>query len=68
MAKGLFEVHCKAHGKVTLSRKDIVSIQPLLDETGTRIEMFKGSVYKVTESYEDVAKIIGLRAEEQDAA
>ena len=68
MAKGLFEVHCKAHGKVILSRKDVVSIQPLLDEKGTRIEMFKGSVYKVNESYEDIATLLGLRSEEKDAA
>jgi hypothetical protein len=68
MAKGLFEVNCKAHGKVILSRKEVVSIQPLLDETGTRIEMFKGSIYKVNESYEAVAKIVGLRAAETEAA
>lgn len=68
MAKGLFEVTCKAHGKVTLSRKNVVSVQPLLDESGTRIEIYGGSVYKVHEGYEAVAKLVGVRDQEQDAA
>jgi asparagine synthetase B (glutamine-hydrolysing) len=62
----MFELTCKAHGKISLSVKNVTGFTPLLDEKGTRVTTFDGSIYKVNETYEEVAKLVGLRDGEED--
>lgn len=51
----LIELTCLVHGKFTCKIKEVTSIVPLSDEdAGTRITLYNGSVYRVTEDYDTI--------------
>jgi hypothetical protein len=65
MARGLIEITCRTHGAVAINRKEVREVTPDLVRGGSRIQTFN-SVYLVTEDYEAVMTLLGLRGKDED--